>query len=333
VNVNLLIDAIVRQTTVLIAELATSRGLRAPLAHIADQVFVELTRELDAQGLSRKVSADMFGLALRTYQRKVQRLEESVSERGRSLWEAVYGFVRSKEIVTRRDVLSRFAGDDEELVRGVLADLVESGLVFAAGPTQSTSFRAASDSELGAMADVHEQPVNVELVWALVFRLGPLTISELSAMGRSNPGDIEIALESLRAAGRVTREPDEPQAPYRATRFFVPVGAPSGWEAAVFDHFHAVVRTICEKLRSANESALSDRIGGSTYSFEVWDEHPLADEVMGNLRRFREAQSALRERVRAYNAVHPKPAVRHGVVVYGGQTVWDLQNEEENAGD
>lgn len=30
VNVNLLIDAVVRQTTVLVAELATSRGLRAP---------------------------------------------------------------------------------------------------------------------------------------------------------------------------------------------------------------------------------------------------------------------------------------------------------------
>jgi len=83
VNVNLLIDAVVRQTTVLIAELATSRGLRAPLAHVADQVFIELTRELEAQGVSRKVSADMFGMALRTYQRKVQRLEESATERGR----------------------------------------------------------------------------------------------------------------------------------------------------------------------------------------------------------------------------------------------------------
>src|SRR5262245_6190833 len=59
VNVNLLIDAIVRQTTVLIAELATNRGLRAPLAHVAEQVFFELTRELDTQGISRKVSADM----------------------------------------------------------------------------------------------------------------------------------------------------------------------------------------------------------------------------------------------------------------------------------
>lgn len=50
VNTKLLIDAIVRQTTVLIAQLSTAAGIRAPLAHVADQVFVELSRELEAQG-------------------------------------------------------------------------------------------------------------------------------------------------------------------------------------------------------------------------------------------------------------------------------------------
>ena len=88
-NAQLLIDSIVRQTTVLLAQLATSRGLRAPLAHIADQVFLDLANEVERQGLSRKVSADMFGLALRSYRRRIQRLSESSTDRGRSLWEAV----------------------------------------------------------------------------------------------------------------------------------------------------------------------------------------------------------------------------------------------------
>ena len=87
-DLKLLIDGIVRQTTVLIAQLATSGGVRAPLAHVAGQVFVELARELEAQGVSRKVSADMFGMALRAYVRKVQRLSESTTFRGRSLWES-----------------------------------------------------------------------------------------------------------------------------------------------------------------------------------------------------------------------------------------------------
>jgi hypothetical protein len=62
-NVRLLIDTIVREATVLIAQLATSGGLRAPLAHVAGQVFVELAAELEREGVTKKVSADMFGLA------------------------------------------------------------------------------------------------------------------------------------------------------------------------------------------------------------------------------------------------------------------------------
>jgi hypothetical protein len=38
-NLKLLIDGIVRQTTVLVAQLSTSAGVRAPLAHIANEVF------------------------------------------------------------------------------------------------------------------------------------------------------------------------------------------------------------------------------------------------------------------------------------------------------
>jgi hypothetical protein len=44
VETRLLVDAIVQQTTVLIAQRSTRAGLRAPLAHIADQVFLELAK-------------------------------------------------------------------------------------------------------------------------------------------------------------------------------------------------------------------------------------------------------------------------------------------------
>jgi hypothetical protein len=55
------------------------------LAHIADQVFLDLSREIEAQGVSRKVVASMFGMALRGYQRKVQRLTESSTHKGKTL--------------------------------------------------------------------------------------------------------------------------------------------------------------------------------------------------------------------------------------------------------
>ena len=43
-NSRLLVDTIVRQTMVLIAQVATTEGARTPLAHIASQVFMDLTR-------------------------------------------------------------------------------------------------------------------------------------------------------------------------------------------------------------------------------------------------------------------------------------------------
>lgn len=132
-TLELLIHSIVRQTTILIAQLATSGGTRAPLAQVADQVFLDLVRELERQGVSRRVSADMFGLGLRTYQRKIQRLGESRTDRGRSLWEAVLEFIQEGEGVTRSEVLRRFRHDDEGSLKGVLRDLTESGLVFTAG--------------------------------------------------------------------------------------------------------------------------------------------------------------------------------------------------------
>ena len=45
-NTEILIDAIVRQTTVLLAQLATGSGGRAKLANTADQVFLDLVNEL-----------------------------------------------------------------------------------------------------------------------------------------------------------------------------------------------------------------------------------------------------------------------------------------------
>ena len=58
--------------------------------------------------MSRKVGAEMFGMALRAYIREVQRLEESSTEQGRSLWNAVYRSLQDSGVVTRDDVVHRF---------------------------------------------------------------------------------------------------------------------------------------------------------------------------------------------------------------------------------
>jgi len=317
VNLQLLIDSIVRQTTVLIAQLATAGGVRAPLSHVANQVFLDLAEELYAQGVSRKVSADMFGLALRTYLRKIQRLSESSTERGRSLWDAVLAYLGTGRVVTRAEVLQRFHRDDSEMVRGVLHDLCESGLLFRMGSGIRTAYRVVTQEELGSLREGADQDGTDELIWVLIYREGPFTFEALDK--RTCVRDLRGMLDRLMARGRIRRSENDGEPIYSASEFFVPVNAAVGWEAAVFDHYQALVKTITARLTREAPESRGDEIGGSTYTFEVWPGHPMEAEVLGQLERLRQATSDLRSRVRAYNAKHPRPTAFAQVTFYGGQ--------------
>lgn len=317
-TIDLLIHAIVRQTTILIAQLATSRGLRAPLAHVANQVFMDLVRELERQGVSRKVSADMFGVGLRTYRRKIQRLSESSTERGRSLWEVVLEYIKAHGLVTRLEILDRFARDEEAQVRAVLRDLTESQLIFSSGRGPSTSYRAAQEEELATLQRKQGEEGADELLVALMYREGPLTPSEIAGKAQTELAVVEGALARLLAAGRIQRRDDPDGARYWARALVIPLEAPSGWEAAVFDHFKALVTTILSRLDHEQAASLKDSVGGSTYTIDVWDGHPLAEEVYGTLGRVRSMLGDLRARVAALNTGDP-PEHHTRVVIYVGQ--------------
>jgi len=323
VHVKLVIDAIVRQTTVLIAQLATSAGMRAPLAHIATQTFLSLTQELERQGLAQKVIADMFGLALRSYQQKVQRLSESATDRGRTLWEAVHDHVHEKQVVSRADVLLRFARDDQASVRGILSDMVDTGLVYKTGRGEATVYRAASAEEI-ARASAGDAAASIEaLVWVTIYREGPLDAAALGAKLVLGEDVLATALASLSADGHVRAERSAEQVLYRSDRCLIPLGQAAGWEAALLDHYQAVVRSICAKLdRGAQRALPADRIGGSTYSFDVWSGHAYAERVHALLAEHRGSLSLLWDEVAAYNARQPhKPELRDRVTFYFGQMV------------
>ncbi len=325
-NTNVLIDSIVRQTTVLIAHLATAAGVRAPLTHTANQVFLDLVRELKEQGLGNRVIADMFGLALRTYQAKVRRLSESATDRGRSLWEALLSFVQERGTVTHVQILRRFGADDEDSVRGVLHDLVDSGLLFRTGRGDGRTYRAAAPEDLPLTDDATAEASLSTFVLIAIGRHGPVTraaIAETVALGADR---IDGLLAELVAQGRVREVP--PAAPgdaptYACAEVLIPMGDSAGWEAAVFDHYQAVVTAICTKLRTGVTRASADEaIGGSTYGFDVWDGHPMRDEVMTLLQEVRRRAAGLRKRVDSWNAgvsAIPDDATR--VLFYAGQTV------------
>jgi predicted transcriptional regulator len=325
----LLIDAIVRQTTVLIAQLSTTAGIRAPLAHVADQIFVDLVNAIEAQGVGRKVVADMFGLALRTYQKKVQRLTESVTARDRTLWEAVLDFIQTQGSATRTRILERFRHDDEDSLAAVLNDLVHSGVVYKTGQGSNTLYGMTSKEDYRQLLDQDQQDSVSALAWVLIYREGTCSKEELLKKIRTEAAVLDKALEELLREGRVQRE-EGPEERYRAGSFVVPVGAESGWEAAVFDHYQAVVTAISAKLAVApGKSRHNDTIGGATLSFDVHAGHPFEAQVYEQLKTVRAQANALWQQVAAHNKANPIPDEQKvKVTFYFGQSVVEAGEHE-----
>jgi hypothetical protein len=224
--------------------------------------------------------------------------------------------------------MQRFHRDDQVLVRGVLRDLVESGLVFSNGSGAGAIYRAVREDELSYIRKARPDNGADELLWAVIYREGPLLREQLEARGGVTPVELEPSLMRLVGSGRVQQDAC---GAYVAAEFFVAEGATVGWEAAVFDHYHALVKTICCRLNPDPELEIpSSAVGGSTYTFDVWPDHPLYPEVIETLSGYRSAQSELRRRVEEYNSTS---SARSGtalrVVTYAGQCVLRSEGDED----
>lgn len=324
-NPQILIDAIVRQTTVLLARLSTVEGVRSPLGHIANEVFVGLVNELENQGVSKKVIADMFGMALRSYRQKVQRLGESVTTRGVTLWTAVQQFLAERGSATRSELFARFQYDEEASVRGILNDLVESGLIVRSGRGDDTRYRIATAEELrdmGAYAQSRPQDSNAALIWVQIYREGPLTLDRLAQLVPISRSALDTAIETLLADGRIRRETRDGVEHFTAEHVLIPVGETAGWEAAVIDHHRAVLNAIAAKLaKRTRTSATADEVGGTTLTFDLWPGHPREQEVRALLRSTRAQVLPLWEEVTEYNDLHRNGRETYQVHFYCGQYV------------
>lgn len=324
-DVKLLIDGIVRQTTVLIAQLSTSAGVRAPLAHVADQVFLELAAEIAAQGVSRKVAADMFGMALRSYQKKLRRLTESASVRNRTLWEAVMDFLSEQGSAPRDRILSRFRFDEEREVAAVLSDLVGQGLIYATGKGNNTMYKLSSDEDRKQLAQKDTEESLLQMAWLALYRRA-LNRPELTLFLGADEHAVLAAVQRLLADGHISESAD---GKLSAETFLVPVGAERGWEAAVFDHFSAMAGAVASKLRRGTpRSQQEDVVGGATLTFEIFDGHPSKDEVLGLLRQVRHDVNQLWQRVNTESESFPEEQEgKFKVTFYFGQNVLGADGE------
>lgn len=334
-NVQLLIDSLVRQTMVLIAQVATTAGTRAPLAHVANQVFLNLVSEIERQGVSRKVVADMFGLALRSYQQKVQRLTESATDSGRTLWEAVFSFVGRKQVASHAEVLMRFARDDEAQVKSILRDLVDSGLVYRTGRGESAMYRVAPEDDLRQVPAGAEAQSVAAVVWAHVYRHGPITRQQLATLVHLADDELDAALDTLSSDGRVSREGAGRDVTFTSPTWLIELGSTAGWEASLLDHHQAVVAAICTKLSNGSTRALpDDQVGGSTFSFDVHPGHPAEKRVLELLAKTRNDLVSLWNEVSAHNGAHGRnhPGQRR-VTFYCGQYVTDEDGDPTKPND
>lgn len=328
----LLIDAVVRQTTLLIAQLATSAGIRAPLAHLADQVFLELAREIEQQGVSKKVAADMFGIALRSYQRKVGRLRESASVSEKTLWQGVLEYVRKHGTTPRAQLLTAFRRDAAEDVAAVLGDLVANGLLYCSGRGKHAIYGATTDSDQRALLSSRGEETLLHLVWLALAEPPGLARKELAQRFADHDASLDQILARLIADGRIQEVRGQEGSRYRASTVHIPVGSEVGWETAVLDHFRAVCTALCAKLqRGGAASADSRLIGGTTLTFELYDGHPFEQEIKGLLERVRTDVLSLFHRVAAHNTAQPiDERVLARVVFYVGQNFIPCDSEIED---
>jgi hypothetical protein len=323
VQTQLLIDDLVRQTTVLIAQLSTAAGLRAPLSQIADQVFVELSRELEAQGVRQKVVADMFGLALRSYQMKRKRLTENTEESNGTLWQELFADL-SHQSATRQELERRHPTHNTRHIGATLQDMVKSGLAYSSGQGPDTLYGLTSESDRKQLRQREGARALSNLLWYLAASGSANTRTAMQEQVRASDEAIDAAIESLIAAGHLTRNGEL----FRAGRFEVGIGAEQGWETAVCDHFRAVATAIAAKVATPVSSS-ADEVGGGTLSFRVHRDHPFAGEVYALLRETRARANGLWARVSQYNDAHPSRDEDDRVTFYFGQNV--IRNTEEDS--
>jgi hypothetical protein len=197
------------------------------------------------------------------------------------------------------------------------------------GRGDETIYRAArleeAVSELASSAERLEH-----LLWVAVHRFGPVSREDIDDVVPADSTATHEALDRLVQQGKIVREESAGSVRDRSDHCLIGLNEPAGWEAAVFDHYLAMVTAIAAKLSLGKRSASEqDVVGGSTYHYDVWPGHPHHEAALGHLAALRALSVSLREQVEAYNQEHGLPPEDqvHRVVAYVGQSVREPEGE------
>ena len=290
---------------VLVARLAVSKTHRAPLRNVGDLFFLGMADELQRQGVGRKVAADLLGMSLRAYQKRLQRVSVGARTTTPTLHQEVAAFLKGRGAISREEIATRFSRNDERVLASVLRDMVELGVMEMTTRGGAYRYRlVAPDEPAGEGLRVEsEAAIDVEemQLWAKLDE------------GSEPPVEAhDSTLRALKERGLV--EGETPQ------RLEIPAGSEGSWEAAVWDHFATVARALAEKASDVPRT--TEQIGGMTLSFDLHAEHPLYHDVVTLLDRTRQTSQALWRRIADGNESAPiAPENRIKVRFYAGQHV------------
>lgn len=325
-NVRILMNMLVREMGIFVSHLATYNGERKPLAHSLDLMFLTIAEELDRQGISRKVAADMFEMVLRSYQRKIKRLEVRINDHDAfTIWKELYEKIYEEEEAEREQLLATYKGDRVAIVKSALKELVEAGLLDSktrGGATYYTPSEGMIEHESAYQDRLYW------LVWVSVCRGQILAYEELveqmEPLGFST-GELDAILEQLCAHGRIERQlPDGPdgQVFYISSVCVIAPEQSFGWEAGLFDHIRTVLSSITRKMKWMRDGVKAPGVlGGSTYGFDLWEGHPYEEQILALLAKHRGEFSALRGEIDRFNADQPalSEELMYRVIFYFGQ--------------
>lgn len=313
----------------LFATLKVNDPLRMDFAGIAQKTVLDIVEGLRTEGLTNHEIAAALDLSMAGFYRKLKDLRETYSaddagaRRRMTLWEQLYELVLersggdARQPVRYVTIEQAFPALTAERLGTILRYLVRYGHLSVTGHGATREYRLVEREPAGE-ATYHDAVVTL-------YRDGPLSLTDLATRLDTPEATCRAYIERLGSAGKLEtlQTADEP-ALFRATGYHIEPEASEGYEAALYDHFQAVVRAICKKIRSKDHQArYADLQGGTTFSLDVEVDDPMYAEISGFLAETRVKM----ERWLDYVTTNPPKTGQRAVTVtiYTGQSVEDLE--------
>ncbi len=330
-NFSNLVERMVPLVAELFATLKVNDPLRMDFASIAEKTVYDVVEVLRSEGLTNEEIAASLDLSIAGFYRKLKDLRETYEggaagseARTVTLWERIYGHVLERSggdptrAVTFTAIERAFGFLTPDRLGSILRYLVRFGHLSVSGHGAAREYRVVVGGGAERGPSYHDAVVTL-------YRDGPLSVAELAARLEADEATCEAFVARLEAAGYLETTPQGDAAPaHRATAYHIEPESPEGYEAALWDHFQAVVRAICKKVRLKDHNArMHDVIGGTTFSFDLAADDPLYGEISGFLAETRVRMEDWMERALERRPDPDDRAVR--VTIYTGQMVEDVE--------